>query len=114
MVSANRILVAVLVTLMVLTIVVSLGINAILFFQCVELKGMVEGQRRENARLGLNRGRYIDLKTVIEEQRKEIIRLEEKNNLCLEKLEKALDDLEKFERSGNLGEKDLNEKKLLD
>jgi len=113
MVSVKRILIAVLVSLVVLIIIVSLGFNAILFFKYVELKGIIEGQRKENVRLEFNRGSYLDLKTTIEEQRKEIIRLEGRNSLCLEKLEKTLDDLEKGERGGRPSI-NLNEKNLLD
>ncbi len=106
MISVKRILIAVLVSLVVLIIIVSLGFNAILFFKYVEL-------RKENVRLEFNRGSYLDLKTTIEEQRKEIIRLEGRNSLCLEKLEKTLDDLEKGERGGRPSI-NLNEKNLLD
>jgi hypothetical protein len=114
MVSEKRILIAVLVSLVVLIIMVSMGFNAILFFKYIELKGIVEGMRRENIQLKFNRGEYIDLKTTIEEQRKEIIRLEERNNLCLEKLNKTIDGLEKCVRGGGLNENKLNEKDLLD
>jgi hypothetical protein len=114
MVSVKRILMAVLFSVMVLIIMVSLGFNAILFFKYVELKGVVQGQRKENVRLEFDRGRYIDMKTTIEEQRKGIIRLRERNNLCLERLEKALDGLEKRDRDGRSSEQNLNEKNLLD
>jgi len=107
-VNEKGILIAVLVALVVLIIVVSLGVNATLFFKCVELKEMVEQQRSENTQLEFNRGRYIDLKTIIEEQGKNIIQLEERNERCLQKFEKALDDLEKCKGSADLEESNLN------
>lgn len=114
MISEKRVLIAVLVSLVVLVIVVSLGFNAVLFFKYVELKEIMEEQRKENVRLGFDRGRYLDLKTTIEEQRKEIIRLGARNSLCLEKLEKTLNDLKKYERGERSSEKNLNEENLLD
>ncbi len=114
MLSVKRILIAILVSLVVLIIMVSLGFNAVLFFKCVELKEIVERQGREDTRLRFNRGRYLDLKTTIEEQRKEIIRLGERSDLCLEKLERTIDDLERRERFEGSSGKNLNEKNILD
>ena len=108
MVNEKRILTALLVALVVLIIVVSLGVNAFLFLKCVELKEMTERQRSEHTQLEFNRGKYIDLKVTIEEQRKDIMQLEERNERCLQKFEKALDDLENCKDSSDLEEKDLN------
>ncbi len=114
MANVKRILMIVLATLFVLVISVNLGISAILFFKYVELKDVTEEIRKENLQLKYNRGKYIDLKTTIEEQRKEIMRIEERNTLCFKKYEEALSELRKCEDGGGNNGESMSENNLLD
>ncbi len=105
----------ILISLLVLVIAVSMGINSFLFFKYIELKEIVEAQKREQAQVEVNRGTYLDLKTTIEEQRKEIIRLGDKNNLCVERLDNTIKNLERCEQDKPVNEnKGPSEKNLID
>jgi hypothetical protein len=114
MISVKRILMMVLATLFVLVVLVNLSISAILFFKYVELKDVTEEIRKENLQLKFNRGKYIDLKTTIEEQRKEMMRIEERNVLCLNKYEETLSELRKCEDGRVNNVESMSEKNLLD
>ena len=109
-----RIITTLLLALLVLIIIVELGINAFLFFKYTELKAISEEWKKGNQQLEFNRGKYIDLKTTIEEQRKEIIHLQQRNDRCLDKLDKTIDKLNKCRSGVKLSEKSLSEKDLLE
>ena len=110
----TRIITTLLLSLLVLIIVVELGINAFLFIKYSELKAISEQWKSENQQLEFKRGKYIDLKATIEEQRKEIIHLQQRNDLCLDKLDKTIDELNKCRSGGKLSEKNLSEKDLIE
>ena len=114
MINIKRLLMMVLATLFVLVILVDLGISAILFFKYVELKDVTDEIRKENLQLRFNRGKYIDLKTTIEEQTKEIMRIEAKNALCLKKYEETLSELKQCEDGGVNNVETMSENNLLD
>ena len=114
MINVKRILMMVLVTLFILVILVNVSISTFLFYKYVELKEVTEEIRNDNYQLKFNRGKYIDLKTTIEEQRKEIIRIEEKNTLCLNKYEETLGALQKCAQGEGKSAESLNENNLID
>ena len=109
-----RIIMTLLLSLLVLIIIVELGINAFLFFKYTELKAISEQWKRETQQLEFNRGKYIDLKATIEEQRKEIIHLQQRNDLCLDKLDNTVDELNQCRTGGKLNENNLSEKTFVE
>ena len=114
MINVKRILMMLLVTLFILVILVNVSISTILFYKYVELKEVTEEIRNENSQLKFNRGKYIDLKTTIEEQRKEMMRIKQRNALCLNKYEETLSELRKCEDGGRNNVESMSENNLLD
>ena len=114
MINVKRILMMVLVTLFILVILVNVSISTFLFYKYVELKEVTEEIRNDNYQLKFNRGKYIDLKTTIEEQRKEMMRIEQRNAICLNKYEETLSELRKCEDGGRNNVESMSENNLLD
>ena len=100
--------------LLLLLIVTVLGLNVFLLFKYFELQTMVRTQGGKSPAREFNPGKYIDYKTTIEEQRKEIIRLQNKNDRCLDKLDKTIADLDSCRGDEVLREHNLSEERLLE